>query len=213
MKNPTATMFLHQNVIINNKLCVYNQATGTYQEAYVQPQPQPFQYVQPKFQQVVYVQPQPQPQQVFYRNTKPLQYVVQPQQVFYNNPPQKQQAAYNYPPKVFPNNVPIKLTESRYITKEEAEKIMRDLDKKFPKQPIQNNNDRPLPNNVYSGTNYCDDLSGGTGSTNVASNSSSDKNNCNDIDITPSSKFNISPNQVLQPFNFDPNCKFCTKNK
>lgn len=100
------------------------------------------------------------------------------------------------------------LSKSIHITKEEAERIMRDLDKKFPKQPIQNNKNRHLTNNLYSGKSYFDDLSGGMGSTNVASNSSSDKNNCNYIDITPSSKFNISPNQALQPVN----CKFCTKN-
>ncbi len=152
--------------------------------------------IQPQPQQA-YVQPQP--QQVFYRNTKPLQYVVQPQQVRY---PNTQDVI-----KVVNDGKP--LSKSIHITTEEAKRIMQNLDKKFPKQPIQNNNDRPLPNNVYSGKNYCDDLSGGTGSTNVASNSSSDKNNCNYIDITPSSKFNISPNQALQPVN----CKFCNKNK
>ena len=89
MKNPTTTMFLHQNVILNNKPYAYNQATRTYQEAKFQHQPQP--------QQVVYVQPQHQFQQAY----------GQPQQIFYNNPQQQQQVAYNYPPtKVFYNNVP-----------------------------------------------------------------------------------------------------------
>ena len=52
MKNPTTTMFLHQNVILNNKPYTYNQATGTYQEANIRLQ---FQQV-PKFQQAFYVQ-------------------------------------------------------------------------------------------------------------------------------------------------------------
>ena len=153
----------------------YVQRQPQFQQAYVQRQPQPQQVVyvqyqqqkvnvQPKFQSFQYVQYQQQAnvqyqQQVVY---------VQPQQVFYSNPPQ--QVAYNYLPtkfvynnvhaqnlqndpqqqQTFHNHLPTKLSESIYISEEEAEKIRKDLDKKFPKpdnlnrqkQPIQNNNNK-----------------------------------------------------------------------
>jgi hypothetical protein len=224
MKNPTTTMFLHQNVIIDNKLHTYNQATGTYQEA----KPQQVVYVQP--QQVVYVQPQFQQayfqyQPVFRAQPQFQQVNVQPQFQQVNVQPQFQRAYVQPQPQPFLKkliNDGKPLSKSIHITKEEAERIMKNLEKKIPEQPIQNNNYKPLVNNYqYSDKNNFNDLSGDTKSTNVPSNRSSDENNyhysslgkmvesilflkfnngqC--IDITPSSKFNISPqNQVFQLF-------------
>ena len=275
MKNPTTTMFLHQNVIVNNKPYTYNQATGAYQEANVQYQQQAnvqyqrqanvqyqrqanvqyqqqanvqyqqqanvqyqqqanvqyqqqanvqYQqqvvYVQPKFQQVN-VQRQPfynnyqrQSARNYYLtkvfsnnaeafndekgnrftfpgatlcesiylitgnnveapssklNISPLVQYQQRQvnvqrQPFYNN--YQQQPARNYyttkvvcnnapqQKQAFHNHLPTKLLESICLTKEEAERIMQDLNKKFPKPDNKNFQKQPIQNNNNKYNNY-----------------------------------------------------------
>ena len=93
-------------------------------------------------QRQVNVQRQP-----FYNN-----YQQQPARNYYttkvvcNNAPQQKQA--------FHNHLPTKLLESICLTKEEAERIMQDLNKKFPKPDNKNFQKQPIQNNNNKYNNY-----------------------------------------------------------